>query len=422
MGVVTDPRVHVHTHAGDRTLDRLGSRPAANLLELLAVQAQRNPNGVAILAPRREPLSFAALLDQIGYIRTMLDGCGLGRGDRIALLAGRGPDTAVAVVGIASSATCIPLNAAATPAEVEHGLVQTLAKALLVPAGASTEVKEVAARVGIPLLEHSAEEGAPAGKFQIQRSQPAAVARSGSVIPSDIALVLRTSGTTARAKIVPLSHGNIVARADKACRMLGLSPADRCLNLMPLCYNHGLNNVMSSLSAGCAVICPPGFDFEMFLACMRDFSPTFYTASFTYHHAILEWLEQRPNALDGNQLRFVRSGSGPLRSRVRADLEKILGAPVLEYYGTTETGAIAANSPDGLRKPGMVGRSPDNDVAIMDSDGNLLAPGEEGEVVVRGSTVFGGYENDPAANERVFRDGWYCTGEQRPSCRVKAHR
>ena len=168
---------------------------------------------------------------------------------------------------------------------------------------------------------------------------------------------------------------------------------------------------MLPLVAGSAVICPPAFDVETFLACMRDFSPTWFTASFTYHQAILEWLQQRPNALAGHRLRFMRAGSGPLPAHVREGIEKIVGAPLLEVYGTTETGTVAANSPVGTRKPGTVGTSPDNDIAIMDDDGNLLAAGMEGEVVVRGAIVFDGYENDPAANERIFRGEWYRTGD-----------
>jgi len=380
---------------------------------MLVAQAQRDADAAAILAPVRAPLAFGALLDQIKDVRTTLNRCGLGRGDRIALLAGRGPETAVAALSIACCAVCAPLNAATTPTELEHGLVQTGAKALLVPATVSSEVKDLAPQVGILLLEYSVEESEPAGRFRIHGSRSPAVARDDCPTTGDIAFILRTSGTTARAKIVPVSHGNVFARADKSRRMFGLSPADRCLNLMPLCYHHGLNSgLMSPLAAGCAVICPPAFDVETFLACMSEFSPTWYTASFTYHQAILEWLEQRPNALAGHRLRFARAGSGPLPARVRVGLEKILSAPVLEVYGTTETGTIAANPPVGMRKLGTVGLSPDNDIAIMDADGNLLAPGIEGEVIVRGATVFGGYENDPAANQRVFRDGWYRTGDQ----------
>jgi oxalate---CoA ligase len=289
-------------------------------------------------------------------------------------------------------------------------LVQVAATAFLLPAAAPAAVKDLAHRLGIRLLEYSVEEGAPAGKFCIHGGSATDV--SVPVASRDFAFILRTSGTTGRAKIVPISHGNVVARADAPGRALGLSPADRCLNLMPLCYQHGLHSgLILPLAAGCSVICPPAFDLETFLACAHEFSPTWYTASFTYHQAILEWLEQQPSALDGHRLRFARTGSGPLPDVVRVSLEKILGVPVLEAYSTTESGTIAANSPSGLRKPGMVGRALDCEVAIMDASANMLASGIEGEIVVRGAAVFGGYENAPAVNERAFRNGWYHTGD-----------
>jgi acyl-CoA synthetase (AMP-forming)/AMP-acid ligase II/pimeloyl-ACP methyl ester carboxylesterase/acyl carrier protein len=306
----------------------------------------------------------------------------------------------------------VPLNSAAPVAELEQALVETGAKTLLVPTSAPAETRDLARRLGVLLLEYAVEEGAQAGKFHISGGHAAAVTQSGPAAAGDVAFVLRTSGTTSRAKIVPISHRNIVARTAKSRRLFNLSAGDRCLNLMPLCYHHGLNSgLMLPLTAGSAVICPPAFDVETFLACMHDFSPTWYTASFSYHQAILGWLEQRPNVLVGHQLRFSRAGSGPLPARVRVGVEAILGAPLLEVYGTTETGTVAANSPVGPRKPGTVGTSPDNDIAIVDDDGNQLAAGMEGEVVVRGAIVFNGYENDPAANRRVFRGEWYRTGD-----------
>lgn len=408
--LASDPVTGVRTD--DRPPDLHAGRPAETLYELLAVQAQRDPDAVAILALGRTPLTFGGLLDQIDNLRTVLNGCGLGRGDRIAHVGGRGPETAVALLGIASCAVCVPLNSSTPPTEMEKALEETKAKALLVPATTSVEMKSLARQLGIVLLEYSAEDGAPAGRLNIDGRRAAAVTHGGPAAAGDLAYVLRTSGTTSRSKIVPISHRNVVARTAKSRRIFDLRPGDRCLNLMPLCYHHGLNSgLMLPLVAGSAVICPQAFNVDTFFACMREFSPTWYTASFTYHQTILEWLQQRPNALDGHRIRFMRAGSGPLAAHIRTGVEEMVGAPLLEVYGTTETGTVAANSPVGKRKPGTVGASPDNDLAIMDDDGNLLATGAEGEVVVRGPIVFDGYENDPAANRRAFRGEWYRTGD-----------
>ncbi len=387
--------------------------PAENLYDVLRAQAERHPDAAAILAPGRAPRSYAGLLDRLDSIRTFLNGYGLGRGDRVAILAGRGADTAEIVLGITSCAVCIPLNAASPLVELEQSFIQTRAAALLLAATVTTEVKELARRLGILLLEPCPNQSVPAADAFLQGGRRSVARGDGRVSADDIAFILRTSGTTGRAKIVPTTHRNVVARIGKSRGMLDLNPSDRCLNLMPLCYNHGLNSALiSALGAGCAVICPPAFDEETFFTCMRDFLPTWYTGSFTFHQFILEWLERQPHALTGHRLRFVRSASGPLPERVRTRTEAILGVPMLQAYGATETGTIAANRPIGKRKPGTVGYSPDNDFAIMDANGNLAPRGEGGEVVVRGATVFGGYENDPSENQRVFRAGWYHTGDQ----------
>ena len=383
------------------------------LYELLARHARRDGASAAILAPGRRPLSFAGLLDQIDAVRTALHARGLGRGHRIALLIDRGPEAAVAALGVASCATCAPLNAASPIKEIEQGLTQLTAKALLTPTRANDELRDLAGRLGIVLLECTVEVNAAAGRFQIEGAGRSGIARPAPAMPDDLALVMRTSGTTAQAKLVPISHRNILARTGKIERLFELTPADRCLNLMPLCYTHGLNSgLIGPLAAGGSSIFPPAVTAEIFLACLRDLEPTWYTAGFTYHQAILDWLEQRPEAVPTHRLRFARAGSGPLPARVRLGLERILRTPVLERYSTTETGLITANPPSGQRKPGTVGTSADDHVAVLGEDGRPVPVGMVGEIVVRSGRVFGGYENDPAANQRVLRDGWFRTGDQ----------
>ena len=390
---------------------RSGDLPK-NLYARLAAHARRDPDAAAVLAPGRVPLTFGGLLDRMDGMRTALNERGLGRGDRIALLAERGPDTAVAVFGIAGCAACVPLNPTAPVFELERSLAQTQAKALLVPASVSAAFRDTARRAGAILLTYLIDHGAPIGKFRIEDGHGAGTARCGPATSDEYAVIMSTSGTTERAKIVPLSHETIMAQAAKLRRLFDLSPADICLNAMPLCYAHGLvtGSIMPIVEGG-AVIEPATFNAEMFFACMREFSATWYTATPPVHQAILDWLEQSPNALTGHRLRFARSGSGALPMRVAQRVENILGMPLLESYASTEAGVISCNPLSGLRKAGTVGISPNDDLGIMSSDGTILACNMTGDIVVRGATVFGGYDANPLANERAFRDGWYRTGD-----------
>ena len=99
-----------------------GQAGGISVYDLISAQARRDANAPAIFAPGRAPLDFGGLLDQIDYIRTTLNGCGLGQGDRIALLGARGPEMAVALLGIACCATCVPLNSAAPVTETRTRL------------------------------------------------------------------------------------------------------------------------------------------------------------------------------------------------------------------------------------------------------------------------------------------------------------
>jgi oxalate---CoA ligase len=403
-----------------RPISSPGRAGDLDLYGLLASQARRNPGAVAILASGRAPLSFGALVAQVDAVRAALEERNFGGEDRIVLLADRGPDVAVAALAIASCAICAPLNPAAPAVEIEQALRQLSATALMVSAQDQPRFCALAERLGVALLTFSAKPNAPAGQFDLAVDLTVDLTvegrtrrgRRGPTGGTDIALVLRTSGTTSQSKIVPISHRNVVARANNTRLLLNLAPTDRCLNLMPLCYEHGLfSGLLGPLGSGSSVICAPAFKAETFLTDLRELEPTWYTASFTHNQAIFDWLEQHPAVRPVHRLRFARTSSGPIPPRTREGLERILGVPLVEGYGATEAGTITTNPPDGLRKPGTVGRAVDGNVAIAGADGRVLPAGMAGEVVVRGARVIAGYENNPEANRRSFRDGWYRTGD-----------
>jgi len=382
------------------------------LYAVLSAWAAHDPDAPAILAPGRKTLGFGALLQQIDEFRKTLNDCGLGRGDRIALLTPRGPETAVAALAITCCAVCVPVNPGATAAEVATTLRETRARALLIPPEQNAATLELARQSGLPLIQGSPVPGAAAGQFHIHCEQISASGRPGTAMADDEALVMRTSGTTARARIVPIHHHHILARINKTRRLLRLVPGDRCLNLMPLCYGHGLHSgLMGPLGAGGSAICPTRFDRDTFFDCIRNLEPDWYTAGATYQQAILEWLQQDPEAIKPHQLRFARSGSSPLPGKVQKKLEDHLGIPVIVSYSATEAGTMTANPPDAQRKPGSVGVMLDADIAIADEQGQQLAAGMTGEVLVRGPGVISRYENNPEADQQAFRNGWFRTGD-----------
>jgi acyl-CoA synthetase (AMP-forming)/AMP-acid ligase II/acyl carrier protein len=383
--------------------------------ELVARQAGNNPLAPAIDAPERGPLDYGRLQVMVSEIGQAVRALGVTRNDRIAIVLPNGPEMAVAFLGVASAAVAAPLNPTYRRDEFEFYLTDLRARALLVPAGGNSPAVDVARARGIPLIEVMPRPGEPAGMLTICGRRPAASSGLEPAEPSDIALVLHTSGTTSRPKQVPLSHANLCASAANVARALDLTSGDRCLNVMPLFHIHGLvASVLASLAAGGTVICTPGFYATEFFEWLDRTGPTWYTAVPTIHQAVLGRATKHREVIARCGLRFIRSSSAALPRAVFAELEETFGVPVIEAYGMTEAAHQMASNPlpPRPRRPGSVGLAAGPDIAIMDETGTLLPTGTIGEVIVRGSNVTRGYENNPVANSAAFSDGWFRTGDQ----------
>jgi len=381
----------------------------ATLNALLASGAAAAP---AIRTPGRPALSYAGLRDLADATIARLNAIGIGRNDRVAIVLPNGPEMAAAFIAIGAGATTAPLNPAYRADEFQFYLTDLKAKALVVQKGVATEARDVAAKLGVAVLE--LEPGEHAGSFTLEGGSPAQAAQPGAAEAGDIALVLHTSGTTARPKIVPLSQANICASARHIGATLALSPTDACLNIMPLFHIHGLiAAVLSSLAAGGTVICTPGFDALRFFRLLDEERPSWYTAVPTMHQTILTRADRNAEIIERAKLRFIRSSSASLPGPVMEQLEAVFGCPLVESYGMTEASHQMASNPlAGPRKPGSVGQAAGPEVAIMDDDGTILPQGEIGEVVIRGPNVTAGYEANPDANAKAFTHGWFRTGDQ----------
>src|SRR5690606_25798322 len=174
-------------------------------------------DAVALAAPGRKPLTYRALQKLVGRTVDALNDFGIGRNDRVAIVLPNGPEMAAAFVAIGTGATTAPLNPAYRAEELEFYITDLRAKAVVVTEGDDTAAVQVATKLGLPILRLAPELDAGAGSFTLlaeggmARTEKAA--SKGYAGSADIALVLHTSGTTSRPKIVPLSHGNVCASA-----------------------------------------------------------------------------------------------------------------------------------------------------------------------------------------------------------------
>ena len=384
------------------------------LPHILEHQAKRIPNAPVILAPGRPPLTYSSLYQHIDEMGSTLRAMGIARRDRVAVVLPNGPEMAVTILTVAASATCAPMNPAYGAEELDRYFSDLRPRALITSAGIDSPASRVALSRGIRVLELSTTPDAEAGLFTLAGDQQDGAPHE-PVKPGDVALMLFTSGTTARPKRVPMTHANICAGAHAYAASLALKESDRCLNVLPLFHGHGVvATVLTSLTAGASVVCTPGCDVNSFFGWLTSFRPTWYSAVPTMHQAILARVRQNSERVADCGLRFIRSASAPLPPTVLAELEQTFEAPVIELYGMTETGssAIACNPlPPRRRKVGSVGVPVGLDVAIIGEEGAFLPGGKTGEVVVRGASVMSGYDGDPMANQAAFVGGWFRTGD-----------
>ena len=384
-----------------------------NTLEQLL--AAGDAGAPALSAPGRPALSYDSLRAQLADTVARLNALGIGRNDPVAIVLPNGPEMASAFVCMAGAATTAPLNPAYTADELKFYLEDLEAKLLVVAADDRTPASDAAAAIGIPVVKLVFDPAGPAGAFTLEGDTGLPAKTDGAAAADDVALVLHTSGTTSRPKIVPLSQANVCASAGHIAESLALTPGDRCLNVMPLFHIHGLiAAVLSSLQAGASICCTPGFNALQFFAWMQEARPTWYTAVPTMHQAILSRAPRNQAVIADNPLRLLRSSSASLPPQVMAELEETFSAPVIEAYGMTEAAhQMACNPlPPRERKPGSVGVAAGPEVGVMNDAGELLATGKIGEVVIRGPNVTDGYRNNPEANASSFTNGWFRTGDQ----------
>ena len=413
---------------------------ATTLRALLDAGTDGDP---AIVTPDGSVLAHGELRAEVDRLGGRLRALGLGAGDRIAIVVPNGPEMAIAFLAAACTGCAAPLNPKYRAEELRFYLDDLGAKALItrlddsgaaargVAGEAHGDVLPVtlagSAADGpgaLDLIASPADEGTTPtpgpSTYDVARTQRCGTSSSRSTptpkpSPDDVALVLHTSGTTSRPKIVPLRQRHLTRSASGIAESLDLTADDRSLQVMPLFHIHGLlAGLLAPLFAGGAVACTEGFDAFRFFAQLKALRPTYYTAVPTMHQMVLSRSARHRDAARDARLRFVRSSSASLPAPVLQELGELFGSPVIEAYGMTEaTHQMCANPlPPAAAKPRSAGVPTGIELAVLDSWNRPLPPGERGEVSIRGPTVIDGYENNPDANAAAFTDGWFRTGDE----------
>jgi acyl-CoA synthetase (AMP-forming)/AMP-acid ligase II/acyl carrier protein len=372
-----------------------------DILSLLRHQAAVQGARVAIEdRSNGRMLSYAELLAEIETLARGLKAIGA---TRIGLVLPNGSDMSCALLACTVVGTALPFNTAYTDQEFATYFAQTGISVLVTKPDCAPAARRAATKLGLSVVDF--EELRSSGKS----GGPALVTPS----PEAVAMVLLTSGSTGRAKRVPLTHHNVCTSARDVCRSIKLSVDDRCLSMWELFHVGGLVDLLlAPLHSGGVVIATQGFNTAGFFDALEQSRPTWFQAVPTALGEMTLYAKRQGKDCHRSSLRLIRSVAAALSPALMVETEQIFGVPVLQTFGMTEAGPlITSTSLDAERIQGSVGRSCGTEVAIFDPDWSLQSTGSEGEVAIRGPNVFAGYEADPTANAEAFRDGWFRTGD-----------
>jgi acyl-CoA synthetase (AMP-forming)/AMP-acid ligase II/thioesterase domain-containing protein len=320
-----------------------------------------------------------------------------------------GPLTAVVSLTVMAGFTSAPLNPGFREQEFDTYFSKLKIKAIIVEKDCETAARAVAASRSLPVIEVTPSmDTAGIYTFGPMFSDDT----NGAVFasPSDIALLLQTSGTTSVPKIVPFTQKQLCASVHVYSALFGQGNLDRSLHIVPYYHLLGLlGTFLTPLAGGGTVICTKNFVPSDFFPLLRTYHPTYYVAGPAHHQAILsEIREIPPEELINNSLRIIRSTSAALPITVLREIEALLGATLIESYAMTESPYISVNFP---YKAGSVGIPTNISLIITDENGHALQPDEPGEIAIRGEGVFSGYEDAPDENASAFINGWFRTGD-----------
>ncbi|WP_109211013.1 MULTISPECIES: AMP-binding protein [Microbacterium] len=406
------------THRTDPAIDGPGFA-TLSVASILAESAVRHADRTALhFAGTRT--TYRELWDQTRAYAGALRARGIGRGDRVALLAPNVPDFArVYYAALSLGAIVVPVHLLFKSDEIAYVLRDAGADLLVAAAPLLGEAAPAAASAGVPLLTVLLPAGAGVNLPRLEDEAAAAepIARHESVRASDAATILYTSGTTGTPKGAVGSHLSIVEQVHTTLiDAFDLRADDVVFGGLPLFHTFGQTAVMNiALRVGASVILLPRFDADEALALTTELGATVFTAVPTMYVGMLEAARRSPAR---PPLRYAVSGGAALPVAVLEAFRDAFGADVHEGYGLTETAPTVSSNP--LReaiRPGTVGRALWGvDVAIADpeiEDAVVLLDAADalGEVVVRGHNLFKGYLGRTDASAAAVVDGWFRTGD-----------
>ena len=377
----------------------------ANLAEYLVETAQRQP-GRPALRLGDQVTGYAELDERSARAAALLRAEGVRPGDRVALMLPNVPEFVVLYYGVLrAGGVVVPMNPLLKTREAEYHLTDSGAVRLFEWHQAPGEGAQGAAAAGV---RHTAVEPAAFAQALAGHEPLPGVARTAD---DDVAVLLYTSGTTGRPKGATLTHGGLRHNTEvNTVHVQRMTPEDVVVGCLPLFHIFGQICTMSvAVRAGASLTLIPRFEPQAVLDAIARDGATVFEGVPTMYAALL----QHPAGADVSTLRMCVSGGASLPVEILHGFERRFGCAVLEGFGMSETSPVVTfNHPDRPRKAGSIGTPiQDVEVRLLDDKGQDVAPGEVGELAVRGPNVMKGYWNRPEETAAAIPDGWLRSGD-----------
>jgi long-chain acyl-CoA synthetase len=354
--------------------------------ELLEHGARRTPEKIALIAGA-ERRSYRELDDQANRLAHTLRAAGVERGDRVVISRGNSIEAVVAIFAVLKAgAVFVVINPQTRADRVAGLLADSGAKAFVATTQPAVWLGDVR------LVTTFDGPGCP--------STPPPKPESDA----DLAALVYTSGSTGGSKGVMLTHRNLIAAADSICEYLELTAEDVILNALPLSFTYGLGQVTTAFRSGATVVMEPSSIYPHVLldTIVRE-GVTGFPLVPTMATLILQ---QDLTNRSFPYLRYITNAAAALSNSKIQHLRKAFpNTKLCSMYGQTECQRATYLPPDQIdRRPASVGIAiPGTSIWIVDAEGNRVAPGGIGELVVCGPHVMAGYWNQPEQTARVLR-------------------
>ncbi len=378
-----------------------------NLAQNLTRSAGEHPDRIAVKLAGVE-LTYAQLDEASARVAGLLRAKGIGPGDRVGIMLPNVPYFPVCYYGaLRLGAVVVPMNVLLKARETGFYLSDPEAKVVFAWHDFAEAAREGAAEAGAECIE------VKPGEFEALLAGAEPFGEVADRDPGDTAVILYTSGTTGTPKGAELTHSNLGTNVELAVKLFDLPDEAVILGALPLFHSFGQTcGLNTCIAAGGTLSLIPRFDPGKALEIIQRDSVDVFQGVPTMYAAMLNHPDR--DSFDVSSLEVCASGGSAMPVEVMRAFEDAFGCKVLEGYGLSETSPVASfNHPDRERKPGSIGTPIEGvEMKVVDEDGNEVAQGEPGEILIRGHNVMKGYWNRPDATaEAISEDGWFASGD-----------